>query len=73
MPLMTREQLRVFLIGQGFPIGKSTLDKLCAPTVNLGPPIEGWWGNRPLHNPERGLEWAKKRLRPSPSNLVTAT
>jgi hypothetical protein len=60
--MMTREQLRLFLCENGFPIGKSTMDKLCSPAINQGPPIEGWWGKRTLHSPERGLAWAKSRL-----------
>jgi hypothetical protein len=62
MGLMTREQLRLFLCEQGFPLGKSTLDKLCSPAFNEGPPVAAWWGKRSLHNPEDGLAWAKSRL-----------
>jgi hypothetical protein len=61
-PLMTRSELRVFLNSEGFPIGASTLDKLCMPSRNEGPEVEAWWGDRPLYNPERGLEWARRRL-----------
>jgi hypothetical protein len=60
--LMTRSELRVFLNAEGFPIGASTFDKLCMPSRNEGPEVEAWWGDRPLYAPERGLEWARRRL-----------
>ena len=61
--LHTRRELAALLTDNGYPISKSTLDKLCMPSRNEGPPIEGFWGNRALHDPDRGLTWAKKRFR----------
>ena len=61
-PLLTREELRQYINDAGIPLGASTLEKLCMPSRNEGPPVEAWWGARPLYNPERGLEWAKGRL-----------
>jgi hypothetical protein len=43
--LMTRERLRDYLEENGFPISLSTLNKLCAPMVNEGPPIADYWGS----------------------------
>jgi hypothetical protein len=63
----------LFLAHNGFPLGKSTLDKICSPAVNTGPPIAGWWGNRPLHNPEQGLAWARSRLTRSRGDLQSHT
>jgi hypothetical protein len=63
-PLMTRDQLRLFLVEKGFPIGFSTLEKLCMPSRDQGPPVEAYWGLRPLYRPSTGLEWARNRLRP---------
>jgi hypothetical protein len=67
-PLMTREQARVFLVQQGFPIGKSTFDKLCSPAKGEGPPVAVVWpgqsGSRPLYQATAVLEWARSR-RPS--------
>ena len=59
---MTRSELREFLNSEGFPLGESTFEKICMPSRGEGPPIEFFWGNRPLSKPERGLEWARSRL-----------
>jgi hypothetical protein len=47
----TRKQLAARLRELGYPLGDSTFDKLCMPSVGLGPPIAGYWGKRP---PVRG-------------------
>src|ERR1700723_97816 len=41
---LTRRQLVSLFHEFGYPIGKSTLDKLCMPPVNEGPPVAAWWG-----------------------------
>jgi hypothetical protein len=51
LPLMTRQQVVRFLNANGIPISESTLAKLCAPSVNRGPPVASWWGKRPLYAP----------------------
>jgi len=61
--LLTRPQLAEYLSERGFPISYSTLTKYCSPAINIGPPVEAYWGIRPLHSPLRALEWAKARLR----------
>jgi hypothetical protein len=60
-PLLTRKQLLEFLNSEGIPIGKSTLDKLCA--LGHGPPVFAWWGRLALHRPADSLGWAMARLR----------
>jgi hypothetical protein len=61
---LTRKQLGAFLREEhGYPIGDSTLDKLCMPTINQGPPVAGWWGRRPLYDPDEGLAWAEARIK----------
>jgi hypothetical protein len=60
-PLLTRKQLLLFLNSEGIPIGKSTLDKLCA--LGQGPPVAAWWGRLGLHRPAQSLAWAMARLR----------
>jgi hypothetical protein len=60
---MTRSQLCSFLNERGYPIGESTLNKLCAPSRGEGPPIAKWWGKRPLYTPGSGLAWAQNRAR----------
>ena len=61
---LTRRQLVSLFNEHGYPIGKSTLDKLCMPAVNEGPPVAAWWGRRPLYDPNEALDWAEKRTRP---------
>ena len=56
-------KLAGFLTEHGFPISKSTLDKLAMPTRAEGPPHVGYWGNRALYDPDKSLAWAKKRFR----------
>jgi hypothetical protein len=72
MPLLTRKALWPALRAAGFPIADSTGTKLCAPSVNQGPPIEAWWGRQPLHDLDKGIAWAQSRLpgvpRREPSN-----
>jgi hypothetical protein len=61
---LTRKELAAFLRDEhGYPVGDSTINKLCAPTVNEGPPVVGWWGNRPLYDPDEGVAWAEARLK----------
>jgi len=61
--LLTRPQLAEFLSECGFPISYSTLTKYCSPAIKIGPPVEAYWGPRPMHSPVRALKWAKARLR----------
>jgi hypothetical protein len=60
---MTRRELVKFLSDRGFPISKSTLDKLAMPSRGEGPPAVGFWSNRALYDPEKALLWARKRFR----------
>jgi hypothetical protein len=60
---LTRSQLGEFLRERGFPIGESTLDKLCSPARGEGPPVAKWWGSRPLYTESGGLAWAMARAR----------
>jgi hypothetical protein len=62
-PRLTRKQLGAHLRQQGFPIGDSTLTKVCAPSIGEGPPVAAWWGRRPLYDPDAGIAWAESRLR----------
>jgi hypothetical protein len=63
----TRQQLLDRLHDHGIPLGKSTLDKLCAPSIHQGPPVAAWWGRRPLYNFDEGIEWAEQRLKGHPA------
>jgi hypothetical protein len=74
-PRLTRKQLGEHLRKLGYPIGNSTLVKLCAPSIGQGPPVAAWWGNRPLYDPDEAAAWAESRLRPvrPTSELIEAT
>ena len=60
---MTRKPMTGHLREHGYPIADSTMDKLCAPAINDGPPVAAWWGRRPLYDPDEALVWAEKRTR----------
>jgi hypothetical protein len=60
---MTRKELAEYLRQEGIPLSDSTLNKLCMSTVNEGPPVEAWWGRRPLYDPGKALVWAEGRMR----------
>jgi hypothetical protein len=60
---LTRRELVQFLNEHGFPISKSTLDKLAMPSGGEGPPAAGFWSNRALYEPSKALAWAKNRFR----------
>jgi hypothetical protein len=62
---LTRRELPAFLGEHGYPISRSTIDKLSMPArgENDGPPAEGCWGNRHLYKPERVLQWARRRFK----------
>jgi len=54
-----------YLTGEGFRTSHSTLQKYCSPAINIGPPIEAFYGRLPAFKPSRMLAWAKSRLRPA--------
>jgi hypothetical protein len=70
--LGTRRQLLQAINDHGIPMGASTLNRLCMPSSNQGPPIAGWWGRRPLYDLEKGLAWARGLLTAEPVNPVKA-
>jgi hypothetical protein len=60
---ITRKQIAPTLRERlGIPIGESTIDKMCAPTVNKGPPVAVWMGVRPLYDPDEVLAWGEALL-----------
>jgi hypothetical protein len=65
--LYTRPQLWAALRELGYPITDSTGEKLCA--VGEGPEVECWWGRRVLYTLDKGVEWARSRLSPTPRRL----
>jgi hypothetical protein len=60
--LIRREAVR-FLNDRGYRITLSVFEKICAPSINQGPPSAGRWGNREVYRPDDLLMWARNRLR----------
>jgi hypothetical protein len=62
---LTRREVAQFLTEHGYPIGKSTIDKMSMPSRSSddGPPPAGFWGNRALYDPKQVLAWAAARFR----------
>ena len=58
---LTRREAAKFLTEKGYPTSRHTLNRLCAPAVNQGPPPVGKWGNRELFTEPVLLEWAEER------------
>jgi hypothetical protein len=65
----TRKELGVELRKRGFPISDSTINKLSAPSVGQGPPVDGWFGPFALYNLATAISWAESRLRSKRSSL----
>jgi hypothetical protein len=62
---LTRAEIPEFLAQHGYPLGRSTIDKLSMPSrgEHAGPKPAGIWGNRHLYRPEQVLLWARSRFR----------
>jgi hypothetical protein len=60
-PLLTREAVVDDLRGLGLPLSFSRLEKLCM--AGEGPPVECWWGKRPLSRRSKSRAWAEERLK----------
>jgi hypothetical protein len=65
----TRKELGAKLRELGLPISDSKLNKMCAPAQNLGPPVDVWFGRRPLYDIDAGILWAESLLRSGRSSL----
>jgi hypothetical protein len=68
----TRRELAEKLREHGFPISKAKLDKMCAPSENKGPPVDTWWGTRPLYDLDQALVWAQSCCKSHKSALSPA-
>jgi hypothetical protein len=71
-PRLTRQQLVTALNAAGIPTTIHTLNKLCMPSCNEGPPVACYWGRRPLYDPATALRWAEARLKPAPTAAEAA-
>jgi len=65
----TRAELCAELRELGFPISMAKLNNLCSPSVSQGPPVDSWWGPRPLYARDAGIAWAEALLRSRRSAL----
>lgn len=63
-PLLTRSSLARELRSLGVPISDSTLEKLCM--LGEGPPVDWYWGKRPLTRRSNARRWAEQRLASTP-------
>ena len=61
MPKRTRRELAQFLTERGYKTSIHLLNRLCQPSVNLGPPSCGRWGPADLYDDEPALAWAEQR------------
>jgi hypothetical protein len=70
---MKRRLIRAELVKElnerGYPLSMATMNKLCSPLVNKGPPVDSWWGQRPLYDLDQGIAWAEALLRSHRSAL----
>jgi hypothetical protein len=58
---MRTHEVVPFLREHGFPIGKSTFNKLTAPSEDRRPPFQ-WWGSIKLFGDADTLRWARENL-----------
>jgi hypothetical protein len=63
-PIVGYRPLAEFLTDNGFPLSTSTITKYCSPAIDIGPPVEWYWGRLPAFSPSRALAWARARLKP---------
>ena len=61
----TRRELAEYLSQNGYPISYQQLTFLSMPSNFRGPEVAYWWGNRPIHDFDVALEWARARARPT--------
>jgi hypothetical protein len=58
---LTRRELPEFLGEHGYQVSLHTLNRLCGPAGNGGPPPAGVWGTRILYDAREALAWAEQR------------
>lgn len=66
-PLLTRAAIVEDLRGLGVPISDSKFEKLCM--AGLGPPVDCYWGKRPLTRRSKGRSWAVGRMKAGKETL----
>lgn len=60
-PLLTRSGVVQDLRSVGVPISESRMEKLCM--AGQGPPVDCYWGKRPLTRRSKGRAWAEERMK----------
>jgi hypothetical protein len=64
--LYRRKQLFALLQDQGLPpFSMSVMNKLCAPSVGLGPPVACYAGKYELYTGDEGVAWGESLLSPT--------
>jgi hypothetical protein len=61
MPKLTRRQLAEFLTEHGYKTSIHLLNRLCQPSIGLGPPAVGRWGPSDIYEGAEALTWAEAR------------
>ena len=59
--ILDRKQLLACLNENGFPIKRTYLNRICLPSVNLGPPVALHLGHRVYYEQTAALKWAEAR------------
>jgi hypothetical protein len=65
-PLLTRKAVVADLCSVGIPLSFSRLEKLCM--VGEGPPVDCYWGKRPLTRRSNARKWAQERMASAAAN-----
>jgi hypothetical protein len=60
-PLLTPKGVVADLRSVGLPISPSWFEKLCQ--ADKGPPIDCYWGRRPMRKRSRVRAWAEERMK----------
>jgi hypothetical protein len=67
-PLLTSKDVVADLRSVGLPISPSWFEKLCQ--ADRGPPVECYWGRRPMWRRSRVRGWAVERMKALPEQAA---
>jgi hypothetical protein len=59
---LTRRELVEYLDKNGYPLSLHSLNRLCAPLHDEGPPLAGVWAGKAFYDPGCALAWARSRF-----------
>ena len=69
-PLLTRKAVVADLCSVDIPLSFSRFEKLCM--LGEGPPVDCYWGKRPLTRRSNVRKWAEERMASAPPNRPSA-